>query len=146
MPIFGDHDPRINTLRKVPIFSRCSDRELRFIASKMDHVTADAGQVLITQGELNHAFNIVLSGAAEIHVDGETVKVLAAGDFFGEISMIDLGPAVATVVATAPSELGVMSHQQFRDAIKGNDELYQAVMAVVGERLRSIGREDRLTH
>jgi hypothetical protein len=31
----------------------------------------------------------------------------------------------------------VMSHAQFRDAIKGNDELLAQVMAAMGERLRA---------
>ena len=70
-------------------------------------------------------------------VDGRRRRTLNRGDFFGEISMLDRGPATATVVASAPSRLMVMSHAQFRDAVKGNDELLSKVMAAMGERLRA---------
>jgi CRP/FNR family cyclic AMP-dependent transcriptional regulator len=146
MPIFGGHDARIDTLKGVPIFSHCSEKELGFIASKIDEVGVEAGQTIIEEGHLNHAFNIILSGEAEVRVDGKTVKKLGAGDFFGEISMMDRGLAIATVVATAPSRLGVMSHGQFRDAIRADDDLYNTVMTAIGQRLRELGHEDRLTH
>jgi CRP/FNR family transcriptional regulator, cyclic AMP receptor protein len=145
MPIFGGHDARIDSLKQVPIFSNCSDKELRFIASEIDEVGVEAGEIIITEGHLNHTFHIILSGEAEVQVDGRTIKKLGAGDFFGEISMMDRGPATATVVATAPSRLGVMSHGQFRDAIRADDDLYNTVMTAIGQRLRDIGQQDRLT-
>ncbi|TMD72925.1 MAG: cyclic nucleotide-binding domain-containing protein, partial [Chloroflexi bacterium] len=58
------------------------------------------------------------------------------GSFFGEISMLDRGPATATVVTSGPSKVMVMSHAQFRDAIRANDQLLSQVMAVMAERLR----------
>jgi CRP-like cAMP-binding protein len=59
------------------------------------------------------------------------------GAFFGEISMPDRGPATATVVTKTPTRLMVMSHLQFRDAVKGNDQLLSHVLSVAAGRLRS---------
>jgi CRP-like cAMP-binding protein len=50
--------------------------------------------------------------------------------------MMDRGPATATVVTTTPTKLMVMSHTQFRDAIKANDQLLSHVMSAAAERLR----------
>ncbi len=50
--------------------------------------------------------------------------------------MLDRGPATATVATSSPSKLMVMSHAQFRDAIKANDQLLSQVMAAMAERLR----------
>jgi CRP-like cAMP-binding protein len=69
---------------------------------------------------------------------GKPVADLGPGDFFGEIGMLDNGPATATVVADGPGEAMVLSHVQFRDAIKGNDKLALQVLAAVAERLRAI--------
>ena len=59
------------------------------------------------------------------------------GDFFGEISMIDRGVGTATVTTLTPSRLYVMSHAQFRDAVKQNDSLMVKVLLAMGERLRA---------
>ena len=61
---------------------------------------------------------------------------MGPGSFFGEISILDRGPATATVVTTTPGRLMVMSHAQFRDAIKANDQLLAQVMSVMAERRR----------
>jgi CRP-like cAMP-binding protein len=58
------------------------------------------------------------------------------GDFFGEIGMLDRGPATATVVTASAVRAMVMSHSQFRDAIKSSDPLLSAVIAAMADRLR----------
>ena len=46
---------------------------------------------------------------------------------------------MATVVTTAPARLMVLSHEQFRDAVRGNEHLLAAVMDAMAERLREKG-------
>ena len=70
-------------------------------------------------------------------VDGKPRRSLKTGDFFGEISMLDRGLASATVTTKTDARLLVMSHAQFRDAIKGSDGLLVKVLAAMGERLRA---------
>ena len=102
-------DAKTRALAGVALFAHCGPRDLEFVASRAD----------------------------EVDVDGQPRRTLRPGDFFGEISMLDRGPATATVVTTTPARLMVMSHSQFRDAIKGNDDLLGSVMAAMGERLRA---------
>ena len=59
------------------------------------------------------------------------------GEFFGEISMLDRGAGTATVTTLTDGRLYVMSHAQFRDAIKANDGLMVKVLLAMGERLRA---------
>jgi CRP-like cAMP-binding protein len=72
-----------------------------------------------------------------VKIDGKRRRVLKPGDFFGEISMIDRGLATATVTTLGDATLFVMSHAQFRDAIKGSDGLMVKVLLAMGERLRA---------
>lgn len=51
--------------------------------------------------------------------------------------MLDRGPATASVITSSRVRLMVMSHSQFRDAVKSNDSLLTQVMIAVGERLRA---------
>ena len=130
-------DPKIEALKQVPLFSHCSLKELEFLATRTDEVAAPAGHQLTSQGRPGNAFYLLLDGEAEVTIDGKHRRTLSPGDFLGEISMLDLGPATATVVTSTPVRLMVMSHPQFRDAVRANADLLTQVMAAMGERLRS---------
>jgi CRP-like cAMP-binding protein len=129
-------DAKIEALRKVPLFARCSRKELDFLVTRTDEVDVPKGHTLITQGRTADSFYLLLTGEATVRVDGRDRPALEPGSFFGEISMLDRGPATATVVTSGPSKLMVMSHAQFRDAIRANDQLLSQVMAAMAERLR----------
>jgi len=130
-------DPKVDALSKVPLFASLSKHELEFVASRADEVDAPAGKFLTTQGEPGDTFYVLLDGEARVDIDGELRRTLVPGDFFGEISMLDRGLGTATITTTKPSRLLVMSHAQFRDAIKANDALLIKVLAAMGERLRA---------
>jgi CRP/FNR family transcriptional regulator, cyclic AMP receptor protein len=129
-------DPKVDALARVPLFARCTRKELEFLATRTDEVDVKAGRTLIQQGSPADTFYVLLDGEADVQVDGRPRPPLRAGSFFGEISMLDRGPATATVVTTTPARLMVMSHMQFRDAIKANDQLLGQVMGAMAERLR----------
>jgi CRP/FNR family transcriptional regulator, cyclic AMP receptor protein len=129
-------NPKAEALGRVPLFSRCSRKELEFLASRTDEVDLKANHTLIKQGSPSDSFYVLLEGEATVNVDGKERPSLRAGDFFGEISMLDRGPATATVVTTTPVRAMVMSHAQFRDAIKGSDALLSLVITAAADRLR----------
>ena len=130
-------DSKTRALKRVPLFSQLSGQELEFVASRADEVSVKAGQTLIRQGSPGDSFYILLEGEAHVDVKGKPRRTLKPGDFFGEISMLDRGLASATVTAKSDARLMVMSHAQFRDAIKASDGLLVKVLAAMGERLRA---------
>jgi CRP-like cAMP-binding protein len=130
-------DPKLAALSRVPLFARCTRKELEFIAREGDEVNVGPGKTLIRQGRPGDTFYIQLEGTSEVKVDGKRRRVMNTGDFFGEISMIDRGAGTATVTTLTPGRLFVMSHAQFRDAIKANDTLMVKVLLAMGERLRA---------
>ena len=130
-------DHKIAALGKVPLFEHLTKKELELIARGGDEVDVPAGKVLIRQGRAGDTFYVILEGEAEVEIGGRRRRVLKAGDFFGEISMIDRGLGTATVTTLKPSRMFVMSHAQFRDAIKASDALLVKVLLAMGERLRA---------
>ncbi len=129
-------NPKVDALSRVPLFAGTGRKELEFLATRTDEVSVEAGRTLIRQGTPSGSFYLILEGEAEVVADGKTRPPLRAGSFFGEISMLDGGPATATVVTKTPARLMVMSHAQFRDAIKSNDQLLSQVLSVAANRLR----------
>ena len=130
-------DSKIQALSRVPLFAPLSKSELEFVATRTDEVDVKAGQKLTTQGRPGDTFYILLDGEAEVVVDDKPRTTLKAGDFFGEISMLDRGLASATVTTKTDARLLVMSHAQFRDAVKAREALLVRVLAAMGERLRA---------
>lgn len=130
-------DAKTRALAGVALFAHCGPRDLEFVASRADEVDVAAGHELLRQGQPGDTFFVLLEGAAAVDVDGEPRRTLGPGDFFGEISMLDRGNATATVTTTKPSVMMVMSHSQFRDAVKASESILVKVLAVMGRRLRS---------
>lgn len=129
-------DRKIEALGKVPLFAQASPKELQFIAREGDEIDVPPGKQLITQGKPSDTFYVQLDGESEVSIDGAARRTMRPGDFFGEIGMMDRGPGTATVTTLTQSHFFVMSHAQFRDAIKGNDSLLVKVLRVMGARLR----------
>jgi CRP-like cAMP-binding protein len=129
-------DPKLKALAQVPLFSRLTRKELQFIASEGDEVDIPSGKTLTRQGRPGDTFYVLLKGEAEVKIDGKSRRLMKPGDFFGEISMMDRGLATATVTTLTASHLFVMSHSQFRDAIKASDGLMVKVLMAMGRRLR----------
>lgn len=131
-------DSKLDRLAKVPLFAKLGKRDLQHLASECDEVSIPAGKTLITEGQSTDSFFILTSGNVQITRRGKPVHRSGPGDFFGEIGMLSQAPAVATVVTEGPVEALVLSHAQFRDAIRGNDQLAMQVIAAMAERLRGI--------
>lgn len=129
-------NPKADALSRVPLFAGIARKELEFLASRIDEVSVEGGRTLIRQGSPSGSFYLILEGEAEVEADGKKRPPLGTGSFFGEISMLDGGPATATVVTKTPARLMVMSHAQFRDAIKADDHLLSQVLTVAADRLR----------
>lgn len=126
-------------MTRVPLFAGIAKHDLEFLASRLDEVSLKPGQTLISEGQPTEAFFILESGNVQVTRGGKTVNRLGPGDFFGEIGMLDRGAATATVVTDGPVEAMVLSHTQFRDAIKGNASLAMQVIAAMAKRLRADG-------
>lgn len=135
-------DRKIEQLRKMPIFARCAKSEIANLALNSDEVDIAEGKTLIEQDKPNHTFYLLLKGEVEVSVRGLPTVKLGPGDCFGEISMIAPGPATATVVTTSPVELLVMSHAQFHNAVKSDENIAIKVLEVMAERLQRVQRGD----
>jgi CRP-like cAMP-binding protein len=129
-------DPRVDRLRGVPLFSSCTDKELTFIASRVDEVDVPAGTTLCKKGESGGDFFIILEGKAEVDA-AQGKSTLGPGDFFGEIALLDNGPRTATVRSATPMRMLVLGHAQFRDVLHQNGEIAVKILRAVTQRLRA---------
>ena len=125
---------RVDDLRKIPLFARLSGVDLQFLATKMDEISVPAGTALITEGMGNHAFFLLAHGEVDVFVGDAHRRTLRPNDFFGEISMMVLEPATATVVARTPVRAYVMSHRQFLE-VRVHGTVMLQLKSAMGDRI-----------
>jgi CRP-like cAMP-binding protein len=130
---------RLDDLRKIPLFSRLSSADLQFLATKMGEISFPAGTALITEGMGNHALYLLANGEVDVFVGGTHRRSLGPNDFFGEISMMVLQPATATVVTRTPVRAYVMSHRQFLE-VRVHETVMLQLKSAMGDR-RSADRK-----
>jgi CRP/FNR family cyclic AMP-dependent transcriptional regulator len=127
---------RVDQLRAIPLFTGLADADLHFLAGEMDEVEIPAGTVLITERAWNSGFFVILEGVVDVSVGGRHRRTLGPHDFFGEISMMELDPATATVVTRTPVRAFVMSHAQF-GAVEAHDTVMRQLQAARSQRLHA---------
>jgi len=126
----------LDQLKAIPLFSGLADADLQFLAGQMDEVSIPAGAVLITEGAGNNVFFVILEGVVDVSVGGKHRRTLGPHDFFGEISMMELDPATATVASRTPIRAFVMSHAQF-SAVKAHETVILQLTAARSQRLHA---------
>lgn len=105
-------DPK--ALEGIGAFSGLSRHEFEKLAGWTFELEVPEGEELLHEGRLPHEFFVIEDGAVEVRYDGERIAELGAGDFFGEIALLEGRPRTASVIATTPVRLIVMSAQEFR--------------------------------
>jgi CRP-like cAMP-binding protein len=136
-------DERVEMLRKVWLFSECTDSELEHIAALAERRSVEADAEIIRQGDPGDEFFIVIEGQAVATVDGDPLEVLSPGSFFGEISLLDAGERLATVTAKTPLDVLVLNRDHFNQMLEeAMPEVTPRLLQVVGERLRLLAQHE----
>ncbi len=98
-------DGTVDDLRHIGLFARMSEAELTRFAALDEALDAEAGAVLIDQGDVGTECFLVLEGEAGIFSGGQHVATIASGSVVGEMALIGHKPRNATVAAQTPMRL-----------------------------------------
>lgn len=116
-------------LRTCPVFAQTDGRLLADLAAKLKRERFEVGQTIIREGEGGDKFYLVREGAVEITKAGAArpLAVLAPGQFFGELALINDAPRAATGTAREPTEVFSLDKERFLDAIRTNADLERQI-------------------
>ncbi len=126
---------KIDLIRKVPLFARCSRAELKEIAMLADEIDLREGKEMTREGAPGREFFVLLEGTAEVKKKSRKVNTLGPGDFFGEIALVSREPRTATVIATSPVRALVITDWSFRQLLDDAPRVKTKVMEAMAERL-----------
>jgi CRP-like cAMP-binding protein len=129
---------QIELLGQVPLFSGCTQGELRTLAQLGTQLSVEAGHVLTQQGKPGSEFFMVLSGTASVIKQKREVDRLKEGAYFGELAILHGGIRNATVTAATDMELMVLDAREFRSVLMTNPTIGLKMLSALAERLEDV--------
>jgi CRP-like cAMP-binding protein len=137
MQLFS-HDDKADALGRAALFSNLSRSQLVELARRTEDMEVEAGKTLAREGEIGQEFFVIVDGDVVVTKDGEEVRRLGPGEFFGEIALVWESPRrTATVTAAAPLRFFVLTRQNFRSLIAHQPEIEEKVLAALEERVKA---------
>jgi CRP/FNR family transcriptional regulator, cyclic AMP receptor protein len=135
--------PRVSTLllKNVPLLSTLSDRQIAVLLKSVRRRTYPRGAVIIEAGEPASSLQIVLSGRLLVVMRDEhgaevILAMLRAGDYFGEMALIDDAPRSARVVVRESCDVLILDKEDFARCLRQNSGLAMEVTRGLVRRLR----------
>jgi CRP/FNR family transcriptional regulator, cyclic AMP receptor protein len=125
-------------LNAIPLFAGLSRKELRALAPRADEVELEKGRTLVREGDWPYEFFAIEEGTVEVRRGDQLLGELGPGDFFGEMALVGDTRRNATVVATSPIKVVVMTGQAFRQTARELPEVASKIRAAVEERGRHL--------
>jgi CRP-like cAMP-binding protein len=121
----------------IPLFAGLSKDDQKVIAQYADEVDVQAGAKLAQEGRFAYEFFAIQEGTAEVTREGSVLATLGPGDFFGEIGLLGADRRVASVTATSPMRLVVLTGSQLRAIESTMAPVAQRIRAAMTERLEA---------
>jgi CRP-like cAMP-binding protein len=136
----------LEALRSIPLFSSVSDEDLLPIASLLIERRFPKHKTIVEEGLPGDYMYIISEGRVQVSKlsdDGreKILEFLDAGDFFGEMSLLDNAPRSASVRALVESRVLALSRSDFLTVLRRSPDLAMAVIQELTRRLRQVDEQ-----
>lgn len=132
---------KIELLARVPLFHELDPSDLEKIASVMRNESYAAGTEIVRIGDVGHSLYVVLEGTVIVLYPSRSADVelarLGAGEFFGEMAILNAKPRSASVRALDEVEVLALEKDDFTRIVMGSPELALRVMESLSVRIRN---------
>ena len=130
-----------DSLSRIPLFRRLTPEELEQLAQEVDQVKFDPDEIIFNEQDKGDALYVVEDGSVRIWVLDEdvepvTLKELGAGEFFGELAVLDRGPRSTNATAIGETTLHRLSSDDFQAFLMKHPDVAIDVICEIGARMR----------
>ena len=132
-------------LENVPLFSGLSTESLAEIEQHSSVKSFRKNAIIISQDDKSYSLYVILSGRVKVFVSDEdgreaVLNYQGAGDYFGDLALIDKQPRVASVMATEASKFMIISRQDFLTCLSRNPEIAINLIKPMTQRMRMLAK------
>ena len=133
-------------LRQIPLFSGVSDADLESIASLLIERRFPKNKTIVEEGLSGDYMYVLREGEVKVtklSSDGreKILELLDAGDFFGEMSLLDSAPRSASVKTLSEARVLALSRADFLALLKRSPDLAMSVVQELTRRLRQVDEQ-----
>ncbi len=134
-----------DTLAKVPLFQPCRTVFLSSLMMTLKPVVYAAGDNIVIMGDIGREMYFINRGEAEtLDANGDVIRTLQDGDFFGEIALLLSRPRTATVRAKSDCDMLVLEQTGFRRILRDFPEFAHSVLQVARDRYQIMAPAEEL--
>jgi CRP/FNR family transcriptional regulator, cyclic AMP receptor protein len=126
---------KVDLIKRVPLFSHCSKKELGLVAQIADEIDLAEGKTLMREGDRGREFFVLVEGSADVRKGNRKVNTMRKGDFFGEIALVSRRPRTATVTTASPVRVLVVTEQSFRSLLDRAPDVQRKVLQALADRV-----------
>jgi CRP/FNR family transcriptional regulator, cyclic AMP receptor protein len=119
---------RLLTLKSVSLFTETPDEVLLEIATLLNEVSVEAGELIFTEGDIGTSMFIVVSGRVHIFNQRRVISELGPRTVFGEMALLDPEPRAASVKALEDTLLLRIDHRPFYELMANRREIATAIL------------------
>jgi pyruvate,water dikinase len=127
----------VDVLARTRLFGDLDKHEVEKIAVLFKERRFPQGETVIKEGSGGAAFYVIESGEAAVTIGGEQRGTLKAGDYFGEIALIDEGARMATITASSELVCYGLTLWEFRPLVQENGVIGWKLMQTLARELRA---------
>ena len=135
-------DERRELLRKVSLFEGSDDDCLAVLAQEVREVEFEKGAYIAREGEMGTGFYLIVTGSASVERRGREVVHLGPGQYFGELSLLNHQPRVASVIAAEPTRCLALASWELDGVLQNNPRIAVTLLKEAGRRLHELESED----
>ncbi|VAW82044.1 cAMP-binding proteins - catabolite gene activator and regulatory subunit of cAMP-dependent protein kinases [hydrothermal vent metagenome] len=130
-------------LKTVSIFSGLNTQQLAEIERHAVFRTHPKNTIVLSEGDTSASLYVILSGRVKIYLDDEngkevTINHQSAGEYFGELSLIDDSERSASVVTVEKSAFAIISKSAFRRVLTENPDIAIHLLEDLAQRVRNL--------
>src|SRR5260221_6034604 len=127
-------------LRRIKLFADMTDEDIAILSEIIEPVTCRVSQIIVSAGDVGDCMFLVMQGEFRVTLVAQgreaLLAKLEAGDFFGELCLLDESNRSADVVATMPGRLLRFSRAAFQQLVDTRPPVAARLMMGI---LRTVG-------
>jgi CRP/FNR family cyclic AMP-dependent transcriptional regulator len=131
----------LDLILRIPLFAHLTPQQAEPLAKTVTKKRYKRGECLVEQGKQSNTLLVILTGRARVLMTDKKgreviLATLRAGDYVGDMSLIDNDPHSASVHTEVVTDVLVLGREEFLHAMSQNFSTALGVMRVLAQRLR----------